>query len=136
QWSWYTSIVSIPSRRSEPSQAVRTSSGRKPVPEGAGPTFVAIVTSSRRPSTARPTSVSDTPSPYTSAVSTPSMPASNPARIASITVASDALGPQSAPPASHAPNPITDSSGPRDPSRLVRMPSSNHTGSGTDQDAR
>jgi hypothetical protein len=52
---------------------------------------------------ARPTSDSETPLPYTSAVSIQLMPASIAARMAAITASSDSLGPQLVPPASHAP---------------------------------
>jgi methylglyoxal reductase len=73
---------------------------------------------------------SDTPSPYTSAVSIQSMPESMPARMASITTSSDSLGPHWDPPASQAPKPMTEISGPRDPSRRVRtsekLPSDGH----------
>ncbi len=72
-------------------------------PRAAGATFEAITTSSRRPATARPTSDSETPLPYTSAVSIQLMPASIAARMAAITASSDSLGPQLVPPASHAP---------------------------------
>src|SRR5438093_3243453 len=54
------------------------------------------------------------------------MPASKPARIASITAASEWFGPQSSPPASHAPKPTTESSGPLEPSRPIRTMPSNH----------
>src|SRR5688500_1696791 len=111
---------SIPSRPRLCSRAIRTSAGVKPVPSGCGATLLAMTTSSRRPAIARPTNSSDTPSPYTSAVSIQSMPASMPARIASMITSSDSLGPQAVPPASHAPKPITEISGPFAPSFRVR----------------
>src|SRR5918911_174464 len=49
-------MCSIPRRPRLPSQAARICSGRKPLPSDEGATFVAIVTSSRRPATAQPKS--------------------------------------------------------------------------------
>ena len=68
---------------------------------------------------ARATSSSDVPDPYTSAVSIQFIPASRPARMASITRSSERLGPHMSPPASQAPNPTTVISGPSFPSLLV-----------------
>src|SRR5919198_631914 len=121
QCSWYRSIQSVDRRLRLPRHASCTWSGRKPVPEGRGATLVAKTISSRRPWMARATSSSEVPSPYTSAVSIHVIPASRPARMASITRSSDWLGPHMSPPASHAPNPITEISGPKDPSRAVFM---------------
>src|SRR2546427_8118470 len=47
------------------------------------------------------------------------MPASRPAWIARITASSDSFGPQYSPPASHAPKPTTEISGPCEPSLRI-----------------
>src|SRR6266571_1755641 len=121
QCSWYRSIQSVPRRFRLAWQASRTSSARNPVPLGAGATLVATKMSSRRPSRARPTSSSDVPRPYTSAVSSHVMPASSAPRMAATTSSSAGFGPHMSPPASHAPKPITEISGPCEPSLCVFM---------------
>src|SRR6266571_2504075 len=92
QCSWYRSIQSVPRRFRLAWQASRTSSARNPVPLGAGATLVATKMSSRRPSRARPTSSSDVPRPYTSAVSSHVMPASSAPRMAATTSSSAGIG--------------------------------------------
>jgi hypothetical protein len=79
--------------------------------------------SSRRPPTALATSSSERPFPYTSAVSIQSIPQSKIAAMAPWICSSGGAWPHSEPPpASHAPNPTTDISGPCEPSLRVRIP--------------
>src|SRR5687768_7405217 len=78
------------------------------------------MTSSRRPRIALPTTSSETPKPYTGAVSMKLMPWSNAAWIARIESASS-CPPHFQPPIAHAPRPTTEALKPDLPSGRLRM---------------
>ena len=127
QWNWYRSIRSTPSRRRLCSHSSRIDSGRRSFsitpsgrPSQRRPHFVKTSTSSptRYGASARPTTSSECPSPYTAAVSTQLTPSSTARRIAAIE-SSSSTSPQPkrhGPPIAQAPKPTVESSGPSSPS--------------------